>query len=364
MSKSDLRKLAVAATILLFMIPQTAATTHISRTDGLLTRQMFPAESQVVYVNQLFSFESWCANSGSDIDQNVVIRASDPWITGQNEYSLGSLNPGEKKTVRFTGMVPFGLPQLPITHSILTECIVQVPFLYSSSMWTVVVQNLPPPTEVRHKVGPFECVEYYQCNPAGFPAVLKSEQIICESASDPRCVNGGGIVCDPKLHSEDLPDMCADYFRAQGYIENPLGFPPRCVIATAAYNSPMAPEVVYMRKVRDGMIGSTAAGRILRDAFNAWYYSWAPLFAQWISSSETLRAIFRVLLVPAILIVHLTAFIFTTLGSGDLGAVLGFFTAALLSIGIYMVIPIIILLHAGTWLSRAISRRPARSAAK
>jgi hypothetical protein len=33
-----------------------------------------------------------------------------------------------------------------------------------------------------------------------------------------------------------------------------------CIIATVAYGSPMAPEVAYMRYVRDNLIGSTEIG--------------------------------------------------------------------------------------------------------
>lgn len=111
-----------------------------------------------------------------------------------------------------------------------------------------------------------------------------------------------------------------------------------CVIATAAYGSPMAPEVVYMRNVRDGMIGSTPTGRILRDAFNTWYYSWSPPVASWISTSETLRAVFRVLLIPIVVIVHVAGYVFEGLGGGDLAAVIAFSAAAALTIGAYVML--------------------------
>jgi hypothetical protein len=119
-------------------------------------------------------------------------------------------------------------------------------------------------------------------------------------------------------------------------VSNP---PPRCIIATAAYGSEMAPEVVFMRHVRDNMIGSTPTGRILRDAWNTFYYSWSPPIAGVIASSSILQAVFRALLLPLVGIIRMTAFVFTTLGSGDLASVVAFTVAAGLSITAYVLIP-------------------------
>jgi hypothetical protein len=113
----------------------------------------------------------------------------------------------------------------------------------------------------------------------------------------------------------------------------------RCIIATAAYGSEMAPEVVYMRYVRDRMIGSTPMGKVLRDAFNTFYYSWSPPVAHAISQSPLLQAVFRILLLPLVGIIHLTAFVFTTLGGGDLASITSFTIAAALSISIYVMLP-------------------------
>jgi hypothetical protein len=116
----------------------------------------------------------------------------------------------------------------------------------------------------------------------------------------------------------------------------------RCIIATAAYGSEMSPEVVYMRYVRDRMIGSTPTGRILRDAFNAFYYSWSPPVAQAISQSPVLQALFRGLLAPLVMIIHLTAWLFTAatvLGSRDFAAVISFTVAAAFTITTYVILP-------------------------
>ena len=118
---------------------------------------------------------------------------------------------------------------------------------------------------------------------------------------------------------------------------------PTCVIATAAFGSAMAPEVAYMRYVRDKLIGSTSAGRTLVDVFNTFYYSWSPTVARAIAPSSVLRAIFRVLLLPLLWTVHATEISFTAVlgltGNADLASVAAFFLAACISLASYVVVP-------------------------
>ena len=135
-----------------------------------------------------------------------------------------------------------------------------------------------------------------------------------------------------------------------------------CVIATAAYGSELAPEVVYMRHVRDGLIGSTPSGKTLVATFNMFYYSWSPAVANAIAGSEFLRAVFRVILLPLVAIVHVTALVFTVTtniaGTGEVASVVAFLAAATMTVAVYVVLPGV----AGTTLAQAIRRRHNRIA--
>jgi hypothetical protein len=117
-----------------------------------------------------------------------------------------------------------------------------------------------------------------------------------------------------------------------------------CPVA-AAFGSAMAPEVVYIRYVRDELIGSTPTGKTLVHAFNLFYYSWAPFLARVIEGSDLLRAVFRVLLLPLTGIIHLTALAFTALasmtGDRDLASILAFLAAASMTAGVYVALPAI-----------------------
>ncbi len=76
--------------------------------------------------------------------------------------------------------------------------------------------------------------------------------------------------------------------------------PSRCVIATAAYGSEMAPQVQMLREFRDDDVASTFAGTAFLRVFNAFYYSWSPPVAEFISERPTLMAAVRMTLTPLI----------------------------------------------------------------
>jgi len=132
---------------------------------------------------------------------------------------------------------------------------------------------------------------------------------------------------------------------------------PSCVIATAAFGSEIAPEVAYMRFVRDKLIGSTHTGKILVDAFNAFYYSWSPPIAGMVSTNSFLQAAFRVLVLPVVLAVHAAALSFNATtgiaGSTEIASVLAFLFAACICLVAYVALPIVAI----TKLARSLKTR-------
>jgi hypothetical protein len=69
-----------------------------------------------------------------------------------------------------------------------------------------------------------------------------------------------------------------------------------CFIATAAFGSPLAPQVHLLREVRDRYLLPYRPGRIVVQ----WYYSVSPPIADVIGRSDALRAVVRFTLMPFI----------------------------------------------------------------
>ena len=74
----------------------------------------------------------------------------------------------------------------------------------------------------------------------------------------------------------------------------------RCLIATAAFGSELAPQVQVLRGFRDGFVVKTFAGESFMKAFNAFYYSWSPYVAQAEYENPTLRSLVRLSIYPLI----------------------------------------------------------------
>lgn len=118
-----------------------------------------------------------------------------------------------------------------------------------------------------------------------------------------------------------------------------------CIIATAAYGSELAPEVTYMRHVRDEMIGSNQIGRLLVNWWNAFYYSWSPPIAQLVARCGPLQPVSQVFLLPLVGVTHSAALIHTLIApiSPASASIVAFLSAASLSTTIYVVFPLLTL---------------------
>ncbi|MGI9343426.1 MAG: CFI-box-CTERM domain-containing protein, partial [Gammaproteobacteria bacterium] len=69
-----------------------------------------------------------------------------------------------------------------------------------------------------------------------------------------------------------------------------------CFVATAAFGSDWAAEVLVLRDFRDGFLHRSAFGRSLVE----WYYRHGPDAARFIAPRERLRALVRIALTPAV----------------------------------------------------------------
>ena len=83
--------------------------------------------------------------------------------------------------------------------------------------------------------------------------------------------------------------------------------PSGCLIATAAYGSELAPQVQFLREIRDGTLLQTAAGTSLMTGFNQFYYSFSPAVADLERESPIFRDAVKTAITPAIYALNIMA---------------------------------------------------------
>ena len=113
-----------------------------------------------------------------------------------------------------------------------------------------------------------------------------------------------------------------------------------CLIATAAYGSELAPQVQFLRELRDNTVLQTTSGTEFMNGFNQFYYSFSPAVADYERENPVFKEMVRVSLTP--LLTSLTLLNYVEIDSEEemLGYGIGII---LLNIGMYFVAPAIII---------------------
>ncbi|MDC0199667.1 hypothetical protein OAJ83_02295 [Candidatus Nitrosopelagicus sp.] len=109
-----------------------------------------------------------------------------------------------------------------------------------------------------------------------------------------------------------------------------------CLIATAAFGSEMAPQVQFLREIRDETVMNTQSGASFMTGFNQFYYSFSPYVADYERENLVFKEVVKVTLSP--LLTSLTLLNYVEIDSEEemLGYGIGII---LLNIGMYFVAP-------------------------
>jgi len=99
-----------------------------------------------------------------------------------------------------------------------------------------------------------------------------------------------------------------------------LPIPSRCLIATAAFGSDLAPQVQFLRVFRDQNILSTASGSSFMNVFNTWYYSFSPSVANYERGQPWMQQMVRTSIYPLLGMLTLSQQAYSVL-PGEYGAI-------------------------------------------
>ena len=114
-----------------------------------------------------------------------------------------------------------------------------------------------------------------------------------------------------------------------------------CLIATAAYGSEMAPQVQFLREIRDGKIMATESGTAFMTGFNQFYYSFSPVVADYERDNPMFKEAVKVTLTPLLTSLAILNYVDIDTEHEMLGYGIG---VILLNIGMYFVAPAVLVM--------------------
>jgi hypothetical protein len=114
-----------------------------------------------------------------------------------------------------------------------------------------------------------------------------------------------------------------------------------CLIATAAFGSEMAPQVQFLRELRDNTVLQTESGTSFMAGFNQFYYSFSPAIADYERENPAFKEAVKITLTPLLTSLTLLQYAAIDSESEMLGYGIGII---LLNIGMYFVVPAILVM--------------------
>ena len=117
-----------------------------------------------------------------------------------------------------------------------------------------------------------------------------------------------------------------------------------CLIATAAFGSEMAPQVQFLRELRDNTVLQTESGTSFMTGFNQFYYSFSPVIADYERENPAFKETVKLALTPLLSSLTLLQYADINSESEMLGYGIG---VILLNIGMYFVAPAVLIMTVG-----------------
>ena len=114
-----------------------------------------------------------------------------------------------------------------------------------------------------------------------------------------------------------------------------------CLIATAAFGSEMAPQVQFLREIRDNTVLQTQSGTSFMTAFNSFYYTFSPTIADYERENPVFKEAIKVGLTPLLTSLTILNYVDIDTEQEMLGYGIGII---MLNIGMYFVAPAVVII--------------------
>ena len=113
-----------------------------------------------------------------------------------------------------------------------------------------------------------------------------------------------------------------------------------CLIATAAFGSEMAPQVQFLREIRDGTVLQTQSGSAFMTGFNQFYYSFSPVIADYERENIAFKEAVKITITPMLTSLAILNYVDIDSEEEMLGYGIGII---LLNVGMYFVAPAVVI---------------------
>jgi len=113
-----------------------------------------------------------------------------------------------------------------------------------------------------------------------------------------------------------------------------------CLIATAAFGSEMAPQVQFLREIRDNTVLQTESGSTFMTGFNQFYYSFSPVIADYERENVAFKETVKIAITPMLTSLAILNYVDIDSEEEMLGYGIGII---LLNIGMYFVAPAVVI---------------------
>lgn len=116
--------------------------------------------------------------------------------------------------------------------------------------------------------------------------------------SQPEVVDSVELVVEPKESEGKMEETIPEELPQKDEVPKNGG---GCLIATATFDSELAPQVQFLREIRENVLYNTNSGKSFMVGFNQIYYLFSPTIADWERENSTFKEFVKITITPLLI---------------------------------------------------------------